>query len=98
MCGQPIEGPCAVSHAGDRYHPEHLTCEFELPGTHDGVRARRCDSVLLDYWEVEGRMLCERHAYRMEQDADARAGDAPRTTRAQKRTTKLITLAGPPGR
>lgn len=23
-CGQPVEGPCAVSHAGDRYHPEHV--------------------------------------------------------------------------
>jgi hypothetical protein len=101
MCGQPIEGPCAVSHAGDRYHPEHLRCEFELPGTDDGVRARRCDEVLVDYWEVEGRMLCERHARRAEQDADAadaRAGQAPRTTRAQKRTTKLITLGALPGR
>ncbi|KAF8275069.1 hypothetical protein EI94DRAFT_24677 [Lactarius quietus] len=32
-CGQPIEGPCAVSYAGDRYHPEHLTCEYEEDGT-----------------------------------------------------------------
>jgi hypothetical protein len=30
-CGQPIEGPCAVSHTGDRYHPEHMTCEY--PGS-----------------------------------------------------------------
>ena len=27
-CGTPIEGPCAVSHSGTRFHPEHLTCEF----------------------------------------------------------------------
>ncbi|KAF9014085.1 hypothetical protein BDQ17DRAFT_1342035 [Cyathus striatus] len=26
-CGQPIEGPCAVSHTGDRYHPEHMVCD-----------------------------------------------------------------------
>ena len=27
-CGMPIEGPCAVSHSGDRFHPDHFTCEF----------------------------------------------------------------------
>ncbi|EPS96800.1 hypothetical protein FOMPIDRAFT_136545 [Fomitopsis schrenkii] len=50
-CGQPIEGPCAVSHAGQRYHPEHLLCEHP-----------RCTERLVEYWEVDGRMLCERHA------------------------------------
>ncbi|KAG9318552.1 hypothetical protein JVU11DRAFT_644 [Chiua virens] len=51
-CGQPIEGPCAVTHSGKRYHPEHLLCEFE-----DGCRER-----LEEYWEVDGQMLCEHHA------------------------------------
>lgn len=50
-CGQPIEGPCAVTHSGKRYHPEHLLCEFE-----DGCKER-----LEEYWEVDGQMLCERH-------------------------------------
>ncbi|KAG2158460.1 uncharacterized protein EDB93DRAFT_670705 [Suillus bovinus] len=51
-CGQPIEGPCAVTHAGKRYHPDHLLCEFE-----NGCRER-----LAEYWEVDGQMLCEKHA------------------------------------
>lgn len=51
-CGQPIEGPCAVTHAGKRYHPEHLLCEFD-----DGCKER-----LEEYWEVDGQMLCDRHA------------------------------------
>ncbi|KAF8559643.1 hypothetical protein OG21DRAFT_1430630 [Imleria badia] len=51
-CGQPIEGPCAVTHSGRRYHPDHLLCEFE-----DGCKER-----LEEYWEVDGQMLCERHA------------------------------------
>jgi hypothetical protein len=90
-CGQPIEGPCAVSHSGDRYHPEHLTCEFEVPGTHDGVRARTCAERLVDYWEVDGRMLCERHARRAG-SSDGEDGGA-RTLRATKRTTRFIDLA-----
>ncbi|KAH7908878.1 hypothetical protein BJ138DRAFT_304714 [Hygrophoropsis aurantiaca] len=51
-CGQPIEGPCAVTHAGKRFHPEHLLCEFE----------EGCKEPLAEYWEVDGQMLCERHA------------------------------------
>lgn len=51
-CGQPIEGPCAMSHSNARYHPTHLTCEF--PG---------CQAQLDgEYWEDYGKMLCERHA------------------------------------
>jgi PDZ and LIM domain protein 5/6/7 len=95
-CGEPIEGPCAVSHVGDRYHPEHLTCEYEYSGSHNGVRADRCSEVLLDYWEIDGRMLCERHARIVERGED----DAPsgaRSKRATRRQTRLINLAGLPG-
>ncbi|KAF8660612.1 hypothetical protein AX16_001591 [Volvariella volvacea WC 439] len=53
-CGQPIEGPCAVSHTGDKYHPEHLTCEY--------AGHPRCNEKLVEYWEIDGRMLCEKHA------------------------------------
>ncbi|KZT57010.1 hypothetical protein CALCODRAFT_418532, partial [Calocera cornea HHB12733] len=49
-CGEPIEGACAVTHSGLRYHPEHLVCDD--PG---------CGEKLEDYWEVAGRKLCERH-------------------------------------
>ncbi|KAH9857168.1 hypothetical protein C2E23DRAFT_720561 [Lenzites betulinus] len=87
-CGQPIEGPCAVSHAGDRYHPEHLLCEY-----------RGCAERLAEYYELDGRMLCERHVQRAieERDADededvlGPAGD--RTTVALKRVTRFIDLA-----
>ncbi|KAH7889627.1 hypothetical protein F5I97DRAFT_561025 [Phlebopus sp. FC_14] len=51
-CGQPIEGPCAVTHLGKRYHPEHLLCEFE----------DSCGERLVEYWEVDGQMFCEMHA------------------------------------
>ncbi|KAH9043289.1 hypothetical protein EDB85DRAFT_1885637 [Lactarius pseudohatsudake] len=90
----PIEGPCAVSHSGDRYHPDHLTCEYEED---DGIGAR-CDERLVDYWEVEGRMLCERHMRRVvEQDMmDVGLDDVGRKAdaRAMRRKTRFIDIAG----
>ncbi|TEB26030.1 hypothetical protein FA13DRAFT_1895991, partial [Coprinellus micaceus] len=65
-CGQPIEGPCAVSHAGDRYHPDCMTCEY--PGYPE------CREKLREYFEVDGRMLCERHAS-SGADEDGRVGE-----------------------
>ncbi|KAL5490391.1 hypothetical protein ACEPAI_5224 [Sanghuangporus weigelae] len=62
-CGQPIEGPCAVAHTGERYHPEHLVCQF-----------RRCTERLEEYWEIDGLMLCERHA-NMKMEMDIMAPD-----------------------
>jgi hypothetical protein len=93
-CGRPIEGPCAVSHAGDRYHAEHLTCDYE-----DGEDGERCDERLVDYWEVEGRMLCERHMrWVAEQDMMGvgldRIGASSDSSRAMKRKTRFIDLAG----
>ncbi|KAI5124521.1 hypothetical protein M0805_003045 [Coniferiporia weirii] len=63
-CGQPIEGACAVAHTGERYHPEHLLCEYLLPasGAGRGGTRQRCNERLEEYWEVDGRMLCEKHA------------------------------------
>ncbi|KAF8508376.1 hypothetical protein JB92DRAFT_2640971, partial [Gautieria morchelliformis] len=58
-CGKPIEGACAITFLGDRYHPGCLRCGY-----------KGCDEPLEDYWEVDGMMLCERHAQRVEQDAD----------------------------
>lgn len=81
-CGQPIEGPCAVSHAGDRYHPEHLLCEHP----------RGCTERLEEYYEVDGRMLCERHAF-MGHSEDDEDEDDERERRAMKRTTRFIDLA-----
>lgn len=92
-CGQPIEGPCAVNHAGRRYHPEHLLCEYE-----DG-----CGEKLVEYWEVDGQMLCEHHAgVSSNQDSSATQNDDHSDTveatrdggRARKRMTRFIDLGG----
>ncbi|KLO18540.1 hypothetical protein SCHPADRAFT_936039 [Schizopora paradoxa] len=63
-CGQPIEGACAIAHSGERYHPEHLLCEFEFPLSSTGEKPK-CREPLTEYWEVDGRMLCEKHAILM---------------------------------
>ncbi|KAJ7632754.1 hypothetical protein FB45DRAFT_744696, partial [Roridomyces roridus] len=83
-CGQPIEGPCAVSHAGDRYHPDHMLCEY--PGG--------CKERLEEYWEVDGRMLCERHSRVAQRDSDEEEDDGwKQSSRAMKRVTRYIDLA-----
>ena len=99
LCGQPIEGPCAVSHVGDRYHPEHMTCEYP---DGDGCRER-----LSEYWEVEGRMLCERHAVMRNEGRGGNGGDEgeededearwQKRKRGLKRVTRFIDLAGGAG-
>ncbi|CAL1705132.1 unnamed protein product [Somion occarium] len=98
-CGQPIEGPCAVSHSGDKYHPEHFTCEWS-----------RCNERLAEYWEVEGRMLCDKHAQIAMREGEfedkdpldglgpfeGKAGDDRRDSvvaKATKRVTRFIDLA-----
>lgn len=86
-CGQPIEGPCALSHAGDRYHPEHLLCEYA-----------RCTERLAEYWEVDGRMLCDRHAQHVmretgEDEEDEEDREKEISARAKKRVTRFIDLA-----
>ena len=48
---------------------------------------RRCTTRLEEYWEVEGRMLCERHMHRV-------IGNASRMERAQRRVTRFIDIAG----
>ena len=90
-CGQPIEGPCAVSHTGDRYHPDHFLCEY-----------RGCKERLLEYYEVDGRLYCERHVRRAmddggsdsDYDDDGGGGGAPhdRERMLNKRVTRFIDL------
>ena len=91
-CGQPIEGPCAVTHAGKRYHPEHLLCEFESG----------CGERLAEYWEVDGQMFCEKHTALAGGSSCASSvrGDSPDVDgrrvrdegRARKRMTRFIDL------
>ncbi|KAK7054700.1 hypothetical protein VNI00_003163 [Paramarasmius palmivorus] len=104
-CGQPIEGPCAVSHTGLRYHPEHMLCEY--PG------APMCQERLTEYWEIDGRMLCEKHAKRASQgvfglygygdddddlshygDDDDDVDDSWEDRKGLKRVTMFIDLGG----
>lgn len=54
-CRKPIEGPCAITEGDVKYHPACLTCS--TPG---------CAERLEEYWEIEGRMLCEQHAKELE--------------------------------
>ncbi|KAG6916598.1 hypothetical protein DXG01_006155 [Tephrocybe rancida] len=88
LCGQPIEGPCAISHTGDRYHPDHMLCEH--PGT------PKCKTKLAEYWEVDGRMLCERHAHASKVGSDDEEGEEEwvQSSKKMKRVTKYIDLAG----
>ena len=81
-----------MSHTGERYHLEHLTCEYE-----DDGYGKRCDERLVDYWEVEGRMLCERHMREVERDLMGVELDEIGTSsdsRAMKRKTQFIDIAG----
>ncbi|KAH9945876.1 uncharacterized protein BXZ73DRAFT_95394 [Epithele typhae] len=90
-CGEPVEGPCAVSHAGARYHPEHFVCEHP-----------RCGERLLEYYEVDGRFFCDRHAQseleqQFEDDDASDYGDDPdehvhHTPTLNKRVTRFIDL------
>ncbi|KAG1756432.1 uncharacterized protein EDB91DRAFT_1076469 [Suillus paluster] len=87
-CGQPIEGPCAVTHAGKRYHPDHLLCEFE----------NGCGERLVEYWEVDGQMFCEKHAASAGASCVSSRSDSPDGERirdegrAMKRMTRFIDL------
>lgn len=88
-CGEPIEGPCAVTHGGKRYHPDHLLCEFE----------NGCGEQLAEYWEVDGQMLCEKHAALAGGSSCASSrGDSPDPQRirdegrARRRMTRFIDL------
>ncbi|CUA68157.1 Paxillin homolog 1 [Caenorhabditis elegans] [Rhizoctonia solani] len=82
-CRDPIEGPCAMSHDGSRYHPEHFTCQYQDP---EG----KCETRLQEYWEVDGERMCERHAARTESQK-GNTGD--RTVKAKKRQTQFLDLS-----
>jgi hypothetical protein len=72
-----------------------MTCEF--PGY------PACRERLEEYWEVEGRMLCERHAAVRSgggsggEDEDVGEERWVRGAKAMKRVTRFIDLAGAGG-
>ena len=85
-CGDPIEGPCAVSHTGFRFHPEHMLCEYQ--------GRPRCKERLDEYWEIDGLMLCERHAGMTGQVGGNGREDKSSKSKAIKRRTQFIDLTG----
>ena len=77
-----------MSHSGDRYHPDHFLCEY-----------RGCSERLLEYYELDGRMLCERHVQKAMQDRDSDGSDYDDDTplpagdrHLNKRVTRFIDL------
>ncbi|KZV79659.1 hypothetical protein EXIGLDRAFT_579121, partial [Exidia glandulosa HHB12029] len=77
-CGRPIEGACTQVHGGERFHSECLRCV-----------ARGCEVRLEgEYWEVDGRMLCERHAAR----EGTLGGEMDGATRATRRQTRMFDM------
>jgi hypothetical protein len=80
-----------VSHTGDRYHPEHFTCECPI--------YPRCTERLVEYWEVDGRMLCERHASGSGRGIadDVFHRNNGQTAKAKKRITRFIDLTNVDG-
>jgi len=76
-----------------------MTCEHEPDGHTNVYPKRKCGDRLDEYWEVEGRMVCERHMKLLvfgrgedEQDEDEDVG-YKQDARAMKRTTRFIDLA-----
>lgn len=69
-----------MAHSGSRFHPEHLTCEYD--GSRDGGAEYedegKCGQRLDEYWEIDKRMLCERHARIVEEREHAREYDNAR--------------------
>jgi hypothetical protein len=64
-----------------------MTCEY--PGH------TPCQVNLAEYWEVDGRMLCERHAKAIDDfDDDASAEEWVQSSKAMRRVTRFIDLTG----
>lgn len=62
-----------------------MTCE------HPGYPP--CKQRLSEYWEIDGRMLCERHAY----SASVRGSDVDvdeEWTKSKRRVTRFVDLTG----
>lgn len=64
-----------------------MTCEH--PGN------TPCKVKLEEYWEVDGRMLCERHAHASKVGSDEEAEEEwVQSSKAMKRVTRFIDLTG----
>lgn len=84
-----------MAHSGAKYHPEHFLCEYP-----------RCTIRLDEYYEADGKMFCERHASIADQaalydhgpgddeDSDVLGSETPKMSKAMKRRTRFIDIAG----
>lgn len=61
-----------------------MTCEY--PGH------TPCGEQLKEYWEVDGRMLCERHAAKEAGGDDNEEDEWVQTSKAKKRVTRFMNL------
>lgn len=65
-----------------------MTCEYS--------GAVRCDERLKEYWEIDGKMLCERHAAKSSRDENEEE-EWVQTSKAKKRVTRFMNLASAGG-
>jgi len=83
-CGKPIEGSCAIAYGGEKYHPSCLRCG-----------QAGCDARLgSEYWEVEGRMLCEKHGARYAEASSGSDYEYEERERERERRRNEVSLSG----
>ncbi|ODN98480.1 hypothetical protein L198_03725 [Cryptococcus wingfieldii CBS 7118] len=87
-CRQPIEGACIVLPGPDpqRYHAGHFRCDHRGSSS----SSHPCKESMDEYYDVDGKRYCERHAGEMMR-AVRRGGG--RELKAEKRRTRLIDLS-----
>lgn len=62
-----------------------MTCEY--------LGNPPCNERLKEYWEIDGRMLCEKHAAKASGDENEEE-EWVQTSKAKKRVTRFMNLAG----
>ncbi|KAF2259304.1 hypothetical protein CC78DRAFT_74257 [Lojkania enalia] len=80
-CNRGIEGQYLETDQRQKFHPRCFTC-------------LTCRVVLRDdYYEVGGKVYCERHAYHASQQNNMLGPGGNRSRNLQKRTTRLMMMA-----
>ncbi|EPQ28746.1 uncharacterized protein PFL1_03549 [Pseudozyma flocculosa PF-1] len=80
-CGRGVEGDCRQTEAGDRFHPQCFRCEYDSKGL-------VCRQLLDEYFNVDGRRLCEAHAGKVSRRLE-RQGKRGLDLKADRRRTML---------
>ncbi|KAF2736094.1 hypothetical protein EJ04DRAFT_575711 [Polyplosphaeria fusca] len=80
-CNRGIEGQYLDTDQRDKFHPKCFTCST-------------CRVVLRDdYYEVGGKVYCDRHAYHASQQSNFLGPGGNRGRNLQKRSTRLMMMA-----